>query len=59
MNIYEKLIAYYQSLIDTHHIQTDEVSVYVKSLSAQEAIGDPVRRDYPLLNGRGFNRSRL
>ena len=52
MNIYEKLIAYYQSLIDTHHIQTDEVSVYVKSLSAQEAIGDPIRRDYPLLNGK-------
>ena len=52
MNIYEKLIAYYQSLIDTHHIQTDEVSVYVKSLSAQEAIGNPVRRDYPLLNGK-------
>lgn len=52
MNIYEKLVSYYESLISTNRIETDAVSVYVKSLSAEEAIGNPIRTDYPLLNGK-------
>ncbi|MGP1595053.1 MAG: Rossmann-like domain-containing protein [Treponema sp.] len=52
MNMYEKLVDYYNTLISTNRIETDAVSVYVKSLSAQEAIGNPVRKDYPLLNGK-------
>ncbi len=50
--IYKQLLDYYNKLIKEKNIELEEVSLYIKTLTPEEAIGNPVRRDYPLLNGK-------
>lgn len=52
MNIYEKLKEYFDNLIAEKNIQNDDISIYIKTLSTKQAIGEPIRQDYPLLNGK-------
>lgn len=50
--IYKQLLDYYNKLIEDKNIEMEEVSLYIKTLTPEEAIGNPKRRDYPLLNGK-------
>lgn len=51
-DLYIKLKEYFDELINEKGIERDEVSLYIKTLTPTEAIGDPIRRDYPLLDGK-------
>jgi hypothetical protein len=39
-------------LIKEKHMENIDVSVMVKPLTAQEAIGEPGRRDFPIIEGK-------
>ena len=39
-------------ILDEHDIRAESVNIRAKTLSPQEAIGDTVKKDYPILNGK-------
>lgn len=39
-------------ILDEHDIRAENVTIRAKTLSPQEAIGDTVKKDYPILNGK-------
>ncbi|MCU0605986.1 MAG: DUF364 domain-containing protein [Candidatus Edwardsbacteria bacterium] len=41
-----------RAVVDSHALNDAEVLVTVKPLTPQEAIGDPLRRDYPIIEGK-------
>ncbi len=51
-DLYIKLKEYFEELIKEKGIERDEISLYIKTLTPSEAIGEPIRRDYPLLDGK-------
>jgi hypothetical protein len=48
----ERMREHFSRIVSEHGIAADRVSVIIKPLSPQEAIGTPGRRDYALLAGR-------
>jgi uncharacterized protein (DUF4213/DUF364 family) len=42
----------FQALVRDNRLSTDEVKVTTKSLTPEEAIGNPKRRDFPILTGQ-------
>ncbi|WP_455257621.1 Rossmann-like domain-containing protein [Peptoniphilus asaccharolyticus] len=52
MNIYDKLLNYYENLIVQNNIEFENIDVSLKTLTEEEAIGITTRKDYPLLNGK-------
>ncbi len=49
---YGKIKQIFGELIDKYHLGTSPIQITTRALSPQEAIGDPSRQDYPLLNGK-------
>ena len=39
-------------ILDEHDIRAENVTIRAKTLSSQEAIGDTIKKDYPILNGK-------
>lgn len=52
MDYYKKMQDYLNGLIIEHSWQDDPVEITVKTLSPEEAIGNPEHSDYPLIKGR-------
>ncbi len=52
MNIYDKLKEYFQELIESRKITHESICINIMTLTGEEAIGNPIRQDYPLLNGK-------
>ena len=42
----------FQTLVKQNNLSTDEVKITTKSLTPEEAIGTPKRRDFPILTGQ-------
>jgi uncharacterized protein (DUF4213/DUF364 family) len=51
---YEQLQKAFLDLIRTHDLAGQEVKIEARILTSEEALGNPSRRDYPLLKGREF-----
>jgi uncharacterized protein (DUF4213/DUF364 family) len=49
---FEEARAKFGELVKRHALESAEVSVEVKQLSAREAIGEPRRQDYPIIVGK-------
>jgi len=47
-----KFIKEIQGLISRHALENETVSVFARPLTPEEAIGNPVHKDYPLLKGK-------
>lgn len=52
MDIYQQLRNYFQGLVKNNHLEKETVTVRARPLTAEEAIGDPEDKDYPLITGR-------
>jgi|WetSurMetagenome_2_1015567.scaffolds.fasta_scaffold307959_2 uncharacterized protein (DUF4213/DUF364 family) len=52
MRIYDTLRKHFITLVKENHFENQDIIVRVKALTAQEAIGNPEDRDYPLILGR-------
>ena len=50
--VYEQLKKYFQDLIKRNELESEEIRVMTRPLTAEEAIGTPEDDDYPLLKGR-------
>lgn len=50
--IYEKIKEKFISLIKENNLLKEEITVKTKVLTAEEAIGNPNRQDYPLIKGK-------
>ena len=50
--LYEKLRTAFQNIAEENGIATDTVRIRARALSPKEAIGQTVRTDYPILQGR-------
>jgi len=52
MNNTEKSKAYFKKLIEENELLKKKISVLAKPLSVEEAIGEPGRRDFPIIEGK-------
>ena len=52
MNIIEAAKEKFRQIIAEHRLGNEPVEVTVGTLTARQAIGDPARQDFPLLEGR-------
>jgi hypothetical protein len=48
----DKVKEKFRKIIDEHQLGNEPVEVTIGTLTAKQAIGDPVRKDFPLLEGR-------
>ncbi|WP_124065891.1 DUF364 domain-containing protein [Clostridium sp. E02] len=48
----DRLKREFQSLVEEHHLDMEEVTIRSKSLTPEEAIGNTKRRDFPILTGK-------
>ncbi len=51
-NTIEKAKEKFRIIIETHRLGSEPVEVTIGTLTARQAIGDPSRKDFPLLEGR-------
>lgn len=52
MKLYDELREKFKALIDEHDLEEDKIMIKTSELTAEEAIGITIRKDYPLLNGK-------
>ncbi|MDO5714238.1 MAG: DUF364 domain-containing protein [Tissierellia bacterium] len=52
MDIYEELLEKFQNLVEKEGLEKEEIAVDIKSLTPTESIGNPKRKDFPLLTGK-------
>lgn len=52
MDIYRTLQKRFREIVDEQDLSTEEVSIAITSLTPEESIGSPKRRDFPLLTGK-------
>lgn len=52
MTIYDKLREELRKIIKEEHLDTKSIKITSKSLTAEEAIGNTKRKDFPILNGK-------
>ena len=50
--LYHELREKFAAIIEEHGIASSEVTIKARALSAQEAIGDTQRKDFPILEGK-------
>ena len=50
--LYSLLRDRFRDLLQEHHLAAETVTITAKGLTAEEAIGKPERKDYPILTGR-------
>ena len=50
--LYETLKSRFSQILKQHHIENDTVTVTCRALTPQEAIGETVRKDYPIITGK-------
>ncbi len=51
-DIYAVLKNHFQRLLQEHHLHSEDISITTKALTPEESIGQPKRRDFPLLTGK-------
>ncbi len=49
---YQKLKEYLEKQIKLNNLEDEKVLIHGKVLTAEEAIGNPIRRDFPLMKGK-------
>ncbi|MGB9855952.1 MAG: Rossmann-like domain-containing protein [Caldisericum exile] len=55
VNFYEELKIKFKEIVKKHNIENDKLSViFARPLLPKEAIGEPMRKDFPLLKGKEF-----
>ena len=52
MDIYSRLKTGFMELVESHGWEEESIKVNVRTLKAEEAIGNPEDRDYPIIKGR-------
>ncbi|MGO0862683.1 hypothetical protein [Clostridioides difficile] len=52
MNIFDTLRDYMLEQVDKNNLNMDMISIVSKSLTAEEAIGNTKRKDFPIIVGR-------
>ncbi|MEG1448804.1 MAG: hypothetical protein RSC41_05675, partial [Oscillospiraceae bacterium] len=52
MTIYDNLKQKLEEIIQTENLDTKNIKITSKSLTAEEAIGKTKRKDFPILNGK-------
>ena len=52
MELYSRLKDELASLADTHDLRGKKIQVVAKTMTAEEAIGNPEKKDFPLLKGK-------
>lgn len=52
MNVYEELLEKFREIVGEEGWAEEQISVDIRSLSSAESIGEPLRRDFPLLTGK-------
>ena len=52
MDLYQELKEKFKTIVEKENITKDEIAVNIKSLRPDESIGNPTRRDFPLLTGK-------
>lgn len=50
--LYQTLQAKFQELLKEHHLENEAVDITCRALSAEEAIGNTKRKDYPIITGK-------
>ena len=49
---YQKLKERFRQLLTEHHIENEEVTIFCRALSPEEAIGKTKRQDFPIISGK-------
>lgn len=49
---YNDLFIKFRKLVEDHHLLEEEVTITGRTLTPEEAIGNPVRKDYPIIKGK-------
>ena len=50
--LYETLKIRFSQILKQYHIEDDTVTVFCRALTPQEAIGETVRKDFPIITGK-------
>lgn len=51
-NFYKELLDKFKKLVEEHHLGKEVITVSGRVLSPEEAIGNPERKDFPILKGK-------
>ncbi len=51
-DFYNELLDRFNTLVENHHLAKEVITVSGKVLNPEEAIGNPTRRDFPILKGK-------
>lgn len=49
---YQQLMERFQQIVKNSDLEEEEVLITGRTLSAEEAIGNPMRRDFPIIKGK-------
>ncbi|MCY6369200.1 Rossmann-like domain-containing protein [Clostridium ganghwense] len=49
---YENLLEKFKKIVEENELLNEQISVKGRTLNTQEAIGNPVRKDYPIIKGK-------
>ncbi|MCY6958722.1 Rossmann-like domain-containing protein [Clostridium brassicae] len=51
-DFYEELLEKFKDIVKKNNLLNEEINIKGRILTTEEAIGNPVRRDYPIIKGR-------
>jgi uncharacterized protein (DUF4213/DUF364 family) len=51
-DFYSDLVERFKAIVEAHHLLEEEIVITGRTLSVEEAIGNPERRDYPIIKGK-------
>lgn len=51
-DFYSELIKRFREIVETNNLLDEEIAITGRALSVEEAIGNPTRKDYPIVKGK-------